>query len=133
MNETKTVGMNNFINVSNKGIQVRVSVFVYLDTEHPDGDMYIAYCPSLNLVGYGNGMENAKKDFEWIMEDYLDDMLKQGTLEKDLVEHGWKATKKSFSEPIVSDMVNHNQQLRDVVNKGGYQNINIDITCPAMA
>ena len=40
-------------------------------------------------------MENAKKDFEWIMEDYLDDMVKQGTLEQDLAEHGWKAAKKS--------------------------------------
>ena len=56
-------------------------------------------------------MENAKKDFEWIMEDYLDDMVKQGTLEQDLAEHGWKAAKKSFSEPVVSDMVSKNKQL----------------------
>ena len=115
----------NSIKVSNKGIQVMVSVFVYLDMEHPSGDMFIAYCPSLNLIGYGNGEENAKKDFEWIMQDYLDDMVSQGTLEKDLISLGWKASKKSFREPKVSDMMSRNHQLKSMVDRGNYQQINI--------
>ena len=123
----------NAIELSNKGIKVKVSVFVYLDTEHPDGDMFIAYCPSLNLVGYGNGEENAKKDFEWIMNDYLNDMMAQGTLEKDLLSLGWTATKQSFSEPMVSDMVIHNEQLKGVVNGGDYRQINIGTICHSLS
>lgn len=122
----------NSIKLSNKGIEVKVSVLVYLDTEHPDGDMFIAYCPSLNLIGYGNGEENAKKDFEWIMEDYLDDMMSQGTLEKDLLSLGWTETKKSFNEPKISFLVSHNKQLADVIDKGNYRSINVDKTCPAL-
>ena len=123
----------NAIKLSRKGIEVRVSVFLYLDTEHPDKDMYIAYCPSLNLVGYGNGEEKAKQDFQWMMSDYLCEMLNQGTLEKDLRGLGWKATRKTFSEPRVSDMMSSNKQLEDVVNRGNYHQISIDTVCPATA
>lgn len=117
--------MNNSIKLSGKDIQVKVAVFVYPDTEHPDGDMFVAYCPSLNLIGYGNGEESAKKDFEWIMKDYLDDMMAQGTLEKDLIRHGWKSVRKSFNEPMVSDMVVRDEQLKNVVNRGDYHTINM--------
>ena len=80
----------NTIKVSSKGIEVKVSVFVYLDTDYPKKGMFIAYCPSLDLIGYGVGEENARKDFEWIMEDYFSDMMSQGTLQEDLMSHGWK-------------------------------------------
>ena len=123
----------NTIKVSSKGIEVKVSVFVYLDTKHPDGDMFIAYCPSLNLVGYGNGEENARKDFEWIMNDYLNDMVSQGTLAKDLVSLGWKEGKRSFSEPKVSDMMKTNRDLKKFIDEVPYQKINIGKTCMAYA
>lgn len=122
----------NMIKVSNKGIQVKVSVFVYLDQDHPDGDMFIAYCPSLNLIGYGNGEENAKKDFEWIMDDYLNDMVSQGTLEEDLRNHGWTISQRTFSEPKISDMMAKDKELKDFIDKGLYQRINIDKTCSAL-
>jgi hypothetical protein len=121
----------NTIKVSDNDIKVMVSVFVYLDTEHPDGDMYVAYCPSLNLVGYGNGEEAAKKDFEWVMGDYFGDMLSQGTLEKDLLKLGWASSRRLFSEPMVSDMMTSNKQLRDVIDGGNYRNVNIGKTCHA--
>ena len=123
----------NMIKVSNKGIQVKVSVFVYLDTEHPDSDMFIAYCPSLNLIGYGNGEENAKKDFEWIMDDYLNDMVSQGTLEEDLRNHGWTISQSTFSEPKISDMMTKDEYLKDFIDKGLYHRINIDKTCLTLA
>ena len=123
----------NSIKVSSKGIQVKVSVFVYADEEHPSGNMFIAYCPSLNLVGYGNGEENATKDFEWIIDDYLNEMMTQGTLEEDLLSHGWKIVRKSFSEPKISDMIRRNHDLRRFINEGIYQRINFDRLCPAIA
>ena len=123
----------NLIKVSDKGIQAKVSVFVYLDTEYPDGDMFIAYCPSLNLIGYGNGEENAKKDFEWMMDDYLNDMVTKGTLEEDLKNHGWTVVKESFSEPKISDMMSKSDELKDFIDKGLYHRINIDTICPALA
>ena len=90
----------NAIKLSSKGIQVKVSVFLYLDTDHPDDDMYIAYCPSLNLVGYGNGEDKAKQDFQWMMSDYLCEMLRQGTLEEDLLGLGWKAKELRYQRQV---------------------------------
>ena len=123
----------NSIKVSDKSIQIKVSVFVYLDTEHPDGNMYIAYCPSLNLIGYGNGEDNAKKDFEWIMGDYLHDMIRQGTLEQDLKEHGWTVTKSVFNEPRISDMMSKDKDLKDFIDDALYHRITVNQTCPAFA
>ena len=73
------------------------------------------------------------KDFEWIMGDYLEDMIAQGSLEEDLKSLGWTAMNKSFKEPEVLDMANNNEQLKDGVNKGDYRQINIDKFCPAFA
>lgn len=123
----------NTIEKSSKGIKVNVSVFIYLDTEHPDGDIFVAYCPSLNLVGYGHGEENAKKDFEWMMRDYLEEMTEQGTLEKDLRSLGWTVSKETFCEPMVSDMLNCNEQLKEVVNGSDYHKLNVMTSCPAFA
>ena len=123
----------NTIKISDKDIKVKVSLFVYLDENHPDGNVFVAYCPSLNLVGYGNGEENAKKDFEWIMDDYLTDMMSQGTLKEDLISLGWTESKKIFNEPKISFMVSHNKQLADVIDGGNYRNINIGKTCTTFA
>lgn len=123
----------NTIKLSNKGIEVKVSVFVYLDAEYPEGNMFIAYCPSLNLVGYGNGETNAKKDFEWIMDDYLNDMMSNGTLEDDLKNHGWVLSKKTFQEPKISDMIARDKELKDFIDKDCYQRINIDKTHTVLA
>lgn len=123
----------NTIKVSSKGIEVQVTVFVYLDTDYPKKGMFIAYCPSLDLIGYGMGEENARKDFEWIMEDYLSDMMSQGTLEEDLRSRGWKMTKKAFNEPKISDMIVNNKELKDFIDSNLYQKINIDRTCMATA
>ncbi|MBO4801101.1 MAG: hypothetical protein J5545_04465 [Bacteroidaceae bacterium] len=74
---------------SNRGIQAELSVFLYPDRNHPDGDVWIAYCPELDLVGCDHGEESAKKSFEIVFRDYLDYTIEQGTLEQDLLAHGW--------------------------------------------
>lgn len=83
----------NSIRVSDRDVELKLSVFVYLDQNHPDGDVYVAYCPELDLAGSGHGEKEARDSFEWVMKDYLDDMLSQGTLESDLIQHGWKKAK----------------------------------------
>ena len=33
--------------------------------------------------------EGAKKSFEFVLKDYLDYTVENGTLEQDLINHGW--------------------------------------------
>ena len=83
----------NSIKVSNKGIEINVSVFVYKDLDYPNGDMYIAYCPELDLVGYDTTNRKARKSFEFVLKDYLDDTIENGTLEEDLLSMDGKSSR----------------------------------------
>ena len=69
------------------GNNVKISVSVFLFKE---GEVYIAYCPSLDLSGYDVTEENAKVDFEYMLKDWLKTQSVNKTLVKDLIEHGWK-------------------------------------------
>lgn len=66
------------------GVEIGVSLFTF-----KEGDVYIAYCPSLDLSGYDRDEEKAKSDFETMLSDYLLWQLKHGTLRADLEAHGW--------------------------------------------
>jgi len=77
----------NTIEINNKGIKVDVSVFLF-----KEDDVFHAYCPELDLVGYDYTEDGAKKSFEWVLKDYLNYTVENGTLEQDLLNHGWRKT-----------------------------------------
>lgn len=76
------------IEINNTGIKVDVSVFLFKEDE-----VFHAYCPELDLVGYDYTEEGAKKSFEWVLKDYLEYTVENGTLEQDLINHGWRKYK----------------------------------------
>ena len=91
-------------------VSVEVSVFVYKDMEYPNGDMYIAYCPELDLVGYDTTNRKARKSFEYVLQDYLEYTIENGTLEEDLMEHGWRKFKNGrIAEPTYTEMLKRTQ------------------------
>ncbi len=94
------------IRKSGNNISVELSVFVYKDLDYPNGDMYIAYCPELDLVGYDTTNRKARKSFEFVLKDYLDYTLEKGTLEADLIKHGWrKLNDGNITTPTLSRMM----------------------------
>lgn len=110
---------------NNQGVRVEVSVFVYLDKDHPDKDVWVAYCPELDLVGSDYGEEAAKKSFEIVMKDYLDYTLEQGTLEEDLLSHGWQRSQDGrIVEPSYLSMVEAGK-LDSVVSKDSYSKYSV--------
>ena len=52
------------IEFNNKGIKVDVSIYIF-----KKDDVFHAYCPELDLVGYDYTEEGAKKSFEWVLKD----------------------------------------------------------------
>ena len=76
------------IEINNTGIMAELSLFMF-----KEGDVFHAYCPELDLVGYDYTEEDAKKSFEYVLKDYLDYTIQNGTLEQDLINHGWKKSK----------------------------------------
>lgn len=78
--------------------------------------MWVAYCPELDLCGYGYGEDAAKKSLETTLQNYFDYTLAHGTLHADLVKHGWRKYKNGrLSSPSQKSMM-HNSQLNHILS-----------------
>ncbi|MCR4959012.1 MAG: hypothetical protein K6B13_10495 [Prevotella sp.] len=116
------------LEVRGNGVQMKLSVYVYLDTEYPNGAMYVAYCPELDLVGYDDTEEGARKSFEIVVNDYLDYTLEHGTLEADLLAHGWRKRKNGkIVEPTYPSMMKHTS-LMSVLANDSFSKFSLPVT-----
>jgi len=59
-----------------------------------EGDYVVAYCPSLDLSSYGSSAAKAKKSFGEVLDIFMTETLRKGTLEKVLLGLGWKLQQK---------------------------------------
>ncbi|RZK20309.1 MAG: hypothetical protein EOO56_12865 [Hymenobacter sp.] len=75
------------------GITLEVQVFLV-----PEGKQIVAYCPALELSTYGDSQEDAKGAFSEVLASFIQDTQAKGTLEKVLLELGWKLQQK----PVVN-------------------------------
>ena len=75
--------------MANNIAEMQLSLLIY-----KQGDYFVAFCPSLELSSYGDSIEDAKKGFADAMDLYLEHSIENGTLEKDLLEHGWEIKQK---------------------------------------
>ena len=67
-----------------------------------EDDMIIAYSAALNITTCGKNIQEAKKNFKECLRIYFSEIIKHGTLEKDLIKHGWKINPKKLTiEPPV--------------------------------
>lgn len=115
--------------ITKKGndISLEVSVFVYKDPNYPNGDMYIAYCPELDLSGYDSTNRGARKSFQIVLKDYIAYTLEKGTLEEDLIEHGWKKLKDGrIVEPSYNVMLKRSQ-LKTVLRQHRFSKYSVPV------
>lgn len=76
------------ININEYGLKAELSVYLF-----KEDDVFHAYSPELDIAGYDYTEEGAKKSFEVCLKEYIDFALANGTLEADLLAHGWEKTK----------------------------------------
>jgi len=108
--------------INNTGIKVAVSVFLFKEDE-----VYHAYCPELDLVGYDYTEEGAKKSFEWVLKDYLDYTVENGTLEQDLINHGWRKYKSGKVVEPTASLLLRRSQLKKVLGKSEFSKYSIPV------
>ena len=65
------------------GVKLTVSFF-------REGSKFIAYSSALDISTCGNSFEEAKKNFEELVEVFVDELVKMDTVEDVLTECGWK-------------------------------------------
>ena len=98
-------------------LEVSVSVYVF-----KEGDVFVAYCPSLDLSGYDRTEEAARNDFEYHLQEYVKFQIQHETLDKDLVRHGWEVKQRKAKGPEIGTLLRRTQ-LRDVFKKPEYKMI----------
>lgn len=109
-------------------VEVKVDILEY--NEH---EIYYAYSPSLDLIGYGETSLEARESRETVLEEYIQYGFNKKTLFKDIESRGWKLKKKNiYTPPTFSWLLENNDGLTDVYNKHDFRKITKPITMPVV-
>lgn len=104
---------------------------LFFEEEH----IFYAYLPSLDLIGYGKTGSEAKKSLKVVLDEFLRYTLQKDTFFIELQRLGWniKNKKKLMMPPEMSDLININEQLRDIINHKQYTASNYPVNLRAFA
>lgn len=74
-----------FLKFNRKSLTIKLLLLGY-----EEEGLKVFYSPSLDLYGYGENEEDAIQSFEESIELYVEHVLEENSLEKDLKKLGWK-------------------------------------------
>lgn len=103
------------------GISISLAVILY-----EEDDIHYAYCAALDILGYGNTEEEARRSFEIMLEETLKYAVAHGSLTALLESCGWDKRQ----PPKTSDLINLRSELADIIDNKTYRTIREDITIP---
>ena len=75
-----------------------------------EGNMYIAYCPELDVVGCGKSIKEAGKNLLEVIEIQLEETARLGTLETFLEEAGYDLNTSQPTLQLDKQVVAFNQR-----------------------
>ena len=78
---------NNRIKKSAKDLEVEIEVLLV-----KEGDYWVSYAPSLKLSSYGDSKDEAKRGFSEVLQIFMDDTVRKGTLAALLPAYNWSST-----------------------------------------
>ena len=99
-------------------ISLNVGVYIF-----QEDNVYISYCPALDLSGYGETENAAKTSFGQTLGMYIEYCLHKNTLVKDLQKHGWKIKsmkQKRIKAPDINTMMSMNPEFREIIENKDY-------------
>lgn len=127
--KAKGAKLTGIVITQNQHIQISLSVVLF-----EDSGSQIAYCPALNVYGYGNTEAEARSSFETCLTEFLDYAIRKKTLGKELAALGWTIKKeKKFSAPTFSKLLDSNKDLRKIMDTKDFKKINTSFSLPAFA
>lgn len=113
-----------------KGI-IRVQLPVIL---FKDGNIYVAYCPAVNVYGYGATEGEAKKSFEVSLSEFFRYTINKDTLASELEALGWKVRHGSkYSPPEFSALLSKNADVQAIVNTKPFKKFDRGVNIPLSA
>ena len=99
-------------------VKVKLLLFHFVDEQM----VHFIYSPHLDLTGYGNNFDEARKSFEIVFDDFVDYTLKKKTLGKVLSGLGWtlkgSARKpKKVIAPSITSVIKENEYVSEIFDK----------------
>lgn len=88
-----------------------------------EGDLLIAYCPSLDLSTSGASFNEAVGNFYEMFQLYLESCVENGTLMEDLAAHGWEKVSGTIQPPPFSSLVFKPEMKHIVDGHFGYEKV----------
>jgi hypothetical protein len=117
--------------MKDKNALIRVSLPVVLFKED---DVHIAYCPAVNVYGYGKSDSEAKKSFEISLSEFFRYTLNKNTLNSELEALGWKIKHCSkISPPNISTLLSKNNDFKTIFNTKSFKKIDKSVAIPLTA
>lgn len=100
-----------------------------------EDNIHYAYMPSFDLTGYGNNEKEARESLTVVLDEFLRYTLNKKTLFSEMQRLGWEIkTRKSYIHaPQLSDLINTNKQLKDIVNSKQYTSSKYQVNVPEFA
>lgn len=91
---------------------VRLVLFSFIDE-----NVHAVYSPALDLYGYGNDEEEARRSFSTALEEYLDYTRENDTLLPDLARLGWQidASTRTVAAPSLEETIRRNPEFGAVL------------------
>lgn len=104
----------------NKSASVKVKLLLF--NFEDENKVNFIYSPHLDLTGYGNNVEEARKSFEIVFEDFVDYTLKKKTLGKVMADLGWELKgsakrPKKIIAPSITSIIKDNEFISEIFNK----------------
>lgn len=91
-------------------------VEIFIAQEKKDS-IYVALCPSLDLSAYGETIEQSRAELISIINDQVEWMQQQGTLEDDLRQHGWEICHDEVSQSTeVMKQKSKSSKLKSIIH-----------------
>ncbi len=115
-----------------------VKVKLLLVNFKDENNIHFIYSPHLDLTGYGQSLDEAKKSFEIVFEDLIDYTLKKKSLGKVLSKLGWqlkgtiKKPKKVLA-PSITSVINKNDYVSEIFDKYPVSTYHQEVGIPAFA
>lgn len=117
--------------IRHRGNVVNVSLSVIIFKED---NVFIAYCPAVNVYGYGMDEDEAKKSFEVSVSEFFRYTLHKDTLCAELEALGWNVKSNSkFTPPEFSSLLSENSDLRAIFNTHPFHKIDTGVSIPLPA
>ncbi len=121
-----------------KNPRAKVNVKLLLIHFQDENDIHFIFSPHLDLSGYGNSVEEAKRSFEIAMEDFVDYTVKKKTIGKVLTKLGWKIKGKSrvpkkVLAPSIASVIKDNEYVSEVFDKYQVNTFHKEVVLPFVA